>query len=135
MKQTTLERIALGCSFIVGTATFALLLSPCLIVAWLLYPPMTMLWTLLLLSLSALIAYRILRKVYQDMDTENCSKIERLKAKYPDIWRRVVREHFKRPFIPFLRDALGGRATTAEEKFLKAVELMESMHSSPEMNR
>lgn len=135
MKQTTSERVALGCSFIVGTVTFALILSPCLILAWLLYPPMTMHVALLLLSLSGLIVYRILRKVYQDMDSENYSKIERLKAKYPDIWQRVLREHFKRPITPFLRDVLTGRAVTAEEEFLKATLLMESMGSSPETNQ
>lgn len=137
MKRATLY-VAVGCSFVVGILTFTLLLSPCLLVVWLLYPSATIYFAWLILCLSVLMSYYFISRIYRNMDSANCRRIEMLKTKYPDIWQRIVKEHFRKPLIPFLRDAVSGRGRSAEEEFLRAVELVELMegaHSSSEKNR
>jgi membrane protein implicated in regulation of membrane protease activity len=77
------DRTALGCAYCVGTATFLVMFLPCLLLVGWFYKNLFIYFALILVLLSVIFSYRIIKKVAQDI--EQNQRYQRYQIKIPKI--------------------------------------------------
>jgi len=119
----------IGCSWIIIALAIFIAWFPCILLGGWLYRELPIYFISFAVVFSLTFSYFLTKQMVQETDTDKYRRYEVLKSRYPRLWREVMYRHFRKPFIPFItdaiRDASQGNPKSAMEEFIEEAEKWE----------